>query len=88
MDDASARVVTVDGQRAAAITQREPCFSTSIGTWIFICGSAEPSGPTAPSTVRSPSQNAAPVPTQRVTEKLFTAPADARTEGYITGRFG
>jgi phosphate transport system ATP-binding protein len=23
-----------------------------------------------------------------VTEKLFTAPADARTEGYITGRFG
>jgi phosphate transport system ATP-binding protein len=23
-----------------------------------------------------------------VTEKIFTAPADARTEGYITGRFG
>ena len=23
-----------------------------------------------------------------VTEKLFTAPGDARTEGYITGRFG
>jgi phosphate transport system ATP-binding protein len=23
-----------------------------------------------------------------VTEKLFTAPSDARTEGYITGRFG
>jgi phosphate transport system ATP-binding protein len=23
-----------------------------------------------------------------VTEKLFTAPADPRTEGYITGRFG
>jgi phosphate transport system ATP-binding protein len=23
-----------------------------------------------------------------VTEKIFTNPADARTEGYITGRFG
>ena len=23
-----------------------------------------------------------------VTEKLFTAPSDPRTEGYITGRFG
>jgi phosphate transport system ATP-binding protein len=23
-----------------------------------------------------------------VTEKLFTNPSDARTEGYITGRFG
>ena len=23
-----------------------------------------------------------------VTEKIFTAPGDARTEGYITGRFG
>jgi len=22
------------------------------------------------------------------TEKLFTAPSDPRTEGYITGRFG
>ena len=23
-----------------------------------------------------------------VTEKIFTDPSDARTEGYITGRFG